>query len=618
MQKADPQQGQTQHQSAAKQAKVASIESPQGEHIAQLETMIESSPQAQKLAGLTAMMNNSPAMTAQRKLFDSIHNSPRQAAQKQVFDAIHNSPRQIAQKKKFDSLFGVTQRVKDEEPLQGKFTAQSPAQLEQHPAQREAAEKKSNNTGLPDNLKSGIENLSGLSMDNVKVHYNSSQPAQLNAHAYAQGTDIYVAPGQEQHLPHEAWHVVQQAQGRVQPTMQMKGGVPVNDDKGLEHEADVMGGEALQRVENGEKEHFNFLTPLNRPIAQLERLKKTKGTGLTIGEDRYLGHNSNAVIQGAFSGPPPNPNNPVNTAYPGHNFNTGGTQANTGCGGQNTIVTAGEHKNSGTSAPGTPANMTAYQYKFSRTGGLVRDPALNQASTRIHLINHRLENSGNTQNVASNILLGSKRANNPTHLHSVEDHVINALHHSSRQNANYETELAQAQTLNDADSGGHVTYWDKSQAPSTAVLPPARRENGWLDANGDVTRTQPANTGSSKKKKTSTGSVAAIAPDGYFVKQPFASLPQHLWLRYNVQANYTGAPAFVQANSLHERTQNGGAAVPTDPAIENTIQDFENDWKDNAFPANFVSSATYYQASWIVGSPYHETPETPELIATDT
>ena len=104
---------------------------------------------------------------------------------------------------------------------------------------------KPNNTGLPDNLKSGIESMSGMSMDSVRVHYNSAQPAQLNALAYAQGTDIHVAPGQEQHLPHEAWHVVQQAQGRVQPTMQMKEGVPINDDRGLEHEADVMGAKAL-------------------------------------------------------------------------------------------------------------------------------------------------------------------------------------------------------------------------------------------------------------------------------------------------------------------------------------------------------------------------------------
>ncbi|MEI8603567.1 DUF4157 domain-containing protein [Shewanella sp. PP-Sp27a-2] len=105
---------------------------------------------------------------------------------------------------------------------------------------------KPNNTGLPNQLKTGIESLSGMSMDHVKVHYNSSQPAQLNAHAYAQGSNIHVAPGQEKHLPHEAWHVVQQAQGRVKPTMQMKAGVPVNDDVGLEREADVMGARALQ------------------------------------------------------------------------------------------------------------------------------------------------------------------------------------------------------------------------------------------------------------------------------------------------------------------------------------------------------------------------------------
>jgi len=105
---------------------------------------------------------------------------------------------------------------------------------------------KKNNSGLPDSLKSGVENLSGLSMDDVKVHYNSDKPAQLNAHAYAQGTDIHLASGQEKHLPHEAWHVVQQKQGRVQPTMMMKAKVPINDDQGLEKEADVMGARALQ------------------------------------------------------------------------------------------------------------------------------------------------------------------------------------------------------------------------------------------------------------------------------------------------------------------------------------------------------------------------------------
>lgn len=106
-------------------------------------------------------------------------------------------------------------------------------------------QKKENTTGLPDNLKSGIENLSGYSMDDVKVHYNSDKPTQLQAHAYAQGTDIHLASGQEKHLPHEAWHVVQQKQGRVKTTLQMKDGVNVNNAAALEKEADVMGVQAL-------------------------------------------------------------------------------------------------------------------------------------------------------------------------------------------------------------------------------------------------------------------------------------------------------------------------------------------------------------------------------------
>lgn len=134
--------------------------------------------------------------------------------------------------------FETAQLAEEEEMLQGKFSKAATAQLEEKP----------NNTGLPNQLKSGIESLSGMSMDGVKVHYNSDKPAQLNAHAYAQGTDIHVAPGQEQHLPHEAWHVVQQAQGRVKPTTQMKG-TSVNDDVGLETEADVMGARALQKLE---------------------------------------------------------------------------------------------------------------------------------------------------------------------------------------------------------------------------------------------------------------------------------------------------------------------------------------------------------------------------------
>jgi len=137
---------------------------------------------------------------------------------------------------------------------------------------------KPNETGLPDNLKSGIEDLSGFSMDDIKVHYNSEKPAQLNAHAYALGTDIHIAPGQEQHLPHEAWHVVQQKQERVLPTMQMNG-VYVNDDQHLEKEATAMGAKAVaQRVLVAQLEtRLSKVVQFNGTGYQLEQLVRQWG-----------------------------------------------------------------------------------------------------------------------------------------------------------------------------------------------------------------------------------------------------------------------------------------------------------------------------------------------------
>lgn len=109
-----------------------------------------------------------------------------------------------------------------------------------------------NNTGLPDNLKARMEALSGFNFDDVRVHYNSSKPAQLNANAYTIGSDIHVAPGNEKHLPHEAWHVIQQKQGRVRPTY-MDNGVDINDNPSLEREADINGNLLLKGADTADK-----------------------------------------------------------------------------------------------------------------------------------------------------------------------------------------------------------------------------------------------------------------------------------------------------------------------------------------------------------------------------
>ena len=102
---------------------------------------------------------------------------------------------------------------------------------------------KENKTGLPENIKNGVEQLSGYSLDDVKVHFNSSKPAQLKAKAYAEGNQIHVANGQEKYLAHEAWHVVQQKENRVSPNSEING-VQINNDISLENEADKMGEKA--------------------------------------------------------------------------------------------------------------------------------------------------------------------------------------------------------------------------------------------------------------------------------------------------------------------------------------------------------------------------------------
>lgn len=204
---------------------------------------------------LSQSLNTSSRATAQAKLMQRLDGSGEQSpvqreadeqellqdatAQRQVLEdgsmldedeLLDGEPAQI----------GTTQRVADDEIEPMQLRPRGPA------AGGEAApvQRISNDTGMPDQLKAGIETLSGVSLDGVRVHYDSPKPATLQAHAYAQGSDIHLAAGQERHLPHEAWHVVQQSQGRVRPTMQLQG-TAINDDTGLEREADAMGKKAM-------------------------------------------------------------------------------------------------------------------------------------------------------------------------------------------------------------------------------------------------------------------------------------------------------------------------------------------------------------------------------------
>lgn len=103
---------------------------------------------------------------------------------------------------------------------------------------------------LPSSLRASIEALSGVSMEGVRVHHGSREPSRVNARAFTRGADIHLGPAQEDNLPHEAWHVVQQRQGRVAPTMRAHG-TAINDDPALEREADVMGARAARGAAGG-------------------------------------------------------------------------------------------------------------------------------------------------------------------------------------------------------------------------------------------------------------------------------------------------------------------------------------------------------------------------------
>ena len=240
---------------------------------------VDDRPGAMVQKQLHETLNQSPTVVSQVRLQQSLNQGPRFAEHAKLANFLsvgRGSTQPAIQRQEVEEEDGVAGIERDRSAIQcvsmPAMSAEEPRD-DDNPVQRESApaQRKENNTGMPDNLKVGVENLSGLAMDDVRVHYNSAKPARLRALAYTQGTNIHVGPGQEKHLGHEAWHVVQQEQGRVQPTMQTKG-VAINDDSSLEREADVMGGRAAavgQRVGHGIDAEVEEVPPESKGPIQL-------------------------------------------------------------------------------------------------------------------------------------------------------------------------------------------------------------------------------------------------------------------------------------------------------------------------------------------------------------
>lgn len=117
---------------------------------------------------------------------------------------------------------GSRQRLHESQPMQARNTA-APVGAQ-----------------LPSQLIVNAGTMSGIDVSDVRIHRNSAAPRRFDALAYAQGGDIYLGPGEDRHLAHELWHVVQQRQGRVPARGFNMDGAMVNDSPALEAEADRM------------------------------------------------------------------------------------------------------------------------------------------------------------------------------------------------------------------------------------------------------------------------------------------------------------------------------------------------------------------------------------------
>lgn len=128
-------------------------------------------------------------------------------------------------------------------------------------------------------LQAKMQNSFSTSFQDVDIHQNDASATRMGALAYTQGNNVHFAPGQfnpntqggQELLGHELTHVVQQREGRVQPTKQGKGKA-VNDSPTLENEADNIGnkaanGQQVDVVGKGsgvQKQEDNDLSPYEK------------------------------------------------------------------------------------------------------------------------------------------------------------------------------------------------------------------------------------------------------------------------------------------------------------------------------------------------------------------
>jgi hypothetical protein len=143
--------------------------------------------------------------------------------------------------------------------------------------------------GLPGPVKERMESAFGADFSRVRIHEDGAA-GKVGAEAFTRGNDLHFAPGRfqpdtekgQQLIGHELAHVVQQSQGRVSASFQAKG-LAINDDAGLEAEADAQGARAArgEKVANlGREVDCGFGT-----IAQCYVEQKLSGKDWRVSDD---------------------------------------------------------------------------------------------------------------------------------------------------------------------------------------------------------------------------------------------------------------------------------------------------------------------------------------------
>jgi hypothetical protein len=127
---------------------------------------------------------------------------------------------------------------------------------------------------LPEQLRWVLEQLSGYDLSDVRVYRDSPWPGRVEARAFTLGSDVHLSSGAEDALEHEAWHVVQQKQGRVRAIRTVSldvGMVGLNGEEALEREAEAMGRMARSLLRCGVhlRERASLrIVPVQRPVVQ--------------------------------------------------------------------------------------------------------------------------------------------------------------------------------------------------------------------------------------------------------------------------------------------------------------------------------------------------------------